>query len=140
MATMTQTPIRSLPYTWGSTAAERRRWFPCDDVLPDAQDAYYRAVDVQAAPEIVFRWLCQMRAAPYSYDLIDNFGRPSPDELTPGLDDLEVGQTFMTIFELAEFARDRHLTLRLRRMSASSATSRSPTWCCRWRPGARAWS
>ena len=112
---MTQTPLRSIPHTWGSTAAERRRWFVCDDHLPAADTAYYRAVDVQAPPEIVFRWLCQLRAAPYSYDWIDNFGRRSPTELTPGLDELEVGQSVMTIFELVEFQRDRHLTIRLKR-------------------------
>jgi hypothetical protein len=63
----------------------------------------------------VFRWLCQLRAAPYSYDLVDNLGRRSPRELTPGLDELEVGQRVMSIFDLVEFERDRHLTLKLRR-------------------------
>ena len=114
---MAQTPVREIPHTWGSTAAERRRWFVCDDHLVDADDAYYRAVDVNAAPEVLFRWLCQLRAAPYSYDWIDNLGRRSPRELTPGLDELEVGQTVMTIFELAEFQRDRHLTVRLKHLS-----------------------
>ena len=70
---------------WGSTAAERAMPLPCDDALPDATDAYHRAVDVEADAAVVFRWLCQLKVAPYSYDWIDNLGRRSPQRLTPGL-------------------------------------------------------
>lgn len=52
-----------------------------------------------------------MRVAPYSYDWLDNFGRQSPQELTVGLDQLEVGQSFMTIFELASFEENRDVTV-----------------------------
>ena len=97
--------------TWGSTEAERRRSFACDRHLPDHDAALFRAVDVAAPAPILFRWLCQLRAAPYSYDWIDNFGRRSPCELTHGLDALAVGQRVMTIFTLVDFETDRHLTL-----------------------------
>ncbi len=59
----------------------------------------------------MFRWLCQLRVAPYSYDWIDNLGRRSPRELIDGLDDLEVGDRMMTIFELVEFEPGRSLTI-----------------------------
>ncbi len=97
--------------TWGTTAEERQREFPCDKALPDFTDAYYRGITVHAEPATLFRWLCQMRISPYSYDWIDNFGRRSPRRLTPGLDDLAVGQSFMRIFALVDFERDRHITL-----------------------------
>ena len=63
---------------------------------------------------MVFRWLCQLRSAPYSYDWIDNFGRTSPRELVAGLEALQRGQPFMRIFELVDFAPGSHLTLALR--------------------------
>ena len=100
--------------TWGSTAAERAAPLPCDRHLPGADGVLHRAVDIDASPVTVFRWLCQLRAAPYSYDLIDNFGRRSPQRLTPGLEQLEVGQRFMTIFDLVEFEQDRQITLVVR--------------------------
>jgi hypothetical protein len=51
-----------------------------------------------------------MRVAPYSYDWIDNLGRQSPRVLTPGLDDLVIGQKVM-IGELVDFERPSHLTI-----------------------------
>jgi hypothetical protein len=99
-------------WTWGSTAEERRAAFACDRHLPVHDQVLFRAVSVAAPGATLFRWLCQLRAAPYSYDWIDNFGRRSPREVTPGLDELHIGQTVMSIFELVEFERDRHLTLR----------------------------
>jgi len=100
---------------WGTSEAERLRPYPCDALLPAANAAWHRGVTVRATPEVVFRWLCQLRAAPYSYDWIDNLGRRSPRALTPGLDALAPGQRFMTIFELASFEPGVHVTLRLSR-------------------------
>jgi hypothetical protein len=96
---------------WGSTSAERAQSFPCDLLLPGAELRMFRAVDVEAPVETTFRWLCQLRAAPYSYDKLDNLGRRSPQELTPGLERLEVGQRVQTIFRLVEFEPGRSLTM-----------------------------
>ena len=105
----------SIAYTWGSKPEERTLAFPCDRFLPDSTDDYFRAIDVSAPEPIIFRWLCQLRVAPYSYDWIDNGGRRSPRELRPGLDRLEVGQRVMSVFELVEFEHDHHLTMVLSR-------------------------
>jgi len=51
----------------------------------------------------MFRWLCQWKVAPNSYDLVDNFGCRSPKELPPGVERLARGQRVMTIFEIADF-------------------------------------
>jgi hypothetical protein len=79
--------------------------------LADPDVVLFRAITISASAARVFRWLCQLRAAPYSYDLLDNLGRRSPRTLTPGLEALAVGQRFMTIFRLASFEPDRQITL-----------------------------
>ncbi|MFZ1154732.1 MAG: hypothetical protein WAN93_07505 [Solirubrobacteraceae bacterium] len=93
----------------------------CDCLLADASVRLHRAVSVNASASIVFRWLCQLKLAPYSYDLIDNLGRRSPRELTPGVEQLEVEQRFMSIFSLASFLPDEHITLRSRRTAVTYA-------------------
>lgn len=103
----------SVAYTWGTTAEERSLAFPCDRFLNRPDAACYRGVSVNAPSEVMFRWLCQLRVAPYSYDWIDNLGRKSPQQLTPGLDQLEIGQRVM-IGPLVEFERDRQATVVMR--------------------------
>lgn len=95
--------------TWGTTASERATAFP-QDRDDDPRDMLWRGVTVAAPSAIVFRWLCQLRVAPYSYDWIDNWGRRSPQQLTPGLDALEIGQRFM-IFRLVAFEPGVAVTL-----------------------------
>jgi hypothetical protein len=109
--------IRLLPgsagYRWGSTPRERAQPYPGDGLLPDPDDVVFRAITIRARPEVAFRWLCQLRVAPYSYDWLDNRGHRSPRMLTAGLDQLAVGQRFMEIFALAGFEPGAHLTLTL---------------------------
>lgn len=97
--------------SWGATGDERAESYPCDALVPDADDVLFRAIDVDAPAPVLFRWLCQLRLAPYSYDLMDNLARRSPRHLVDGIDDIRVGQRIATIFELASFERDRHLTM-----------------------------
>jgi hypothetical protein len=111
--------------TWGVRPAERTANLPCDDLMPDAV-RLDRAISIDAPPPLVFAWLCQLRVAPYSYDLLDNTGRRSPRTRSAGLTDLAVGQPFVRIFgaihvfELAAFATNEHITLRPREGSAMS--------------------
>ncbi|WP_405163521.1 hypothetical protein OG203_45955 [Nocardia sp. NBC_01499] len=70
-----------------------------------------RAISVEAPHDLVYAWLCQLRVAPYSYDLLDRWGRPSPRHRDPHLTELEVGQRFMGQFDLVSFALNQHITL-----------------------------
>jgi len=110
----------SIARTWGTDAAEWALPFPCNRYVDDPDTAYFRGVTVRANPTTLFRWLCQLRVTPYSYDWIDNRGRRSPQTLTPGMEALAVGQSVMRIFTLVEFAHDRHLTLRIKHGSGAS--------------------
>ncbi len=102
----------SVATTWGTTPDEREKDFPCDRFMEQPDAAYYRGITIRAQPEVIFRWLCQIRVAQYSYDRIDNRGRKRPRVLTPGLDELDIGQQVMGGSELFDFERDRHLTIR----------------------------
>jgi hypothetical protein len=101
--------------TWGTSPEERALAYACDRDIDAPRDELYRGVTVEAHASVVFRWLCQLRAAPDSYDWIDNFGRRSPQRFTPGLERLEPGQRVMTIFALAEFVQDRQITIQVQR-------------------------
>jgi hypothetical protein len=94
---------------WGTIPEDLTAAYPCDDHLEAPLRRLTRAVAVEAPADVLFRWLCQLRVAPYSYDWLDNLGRRSPRELTPGVDALAVGQRFM-IFELVDFEVPVHLT------------------------------
>ena len=46
-------------FTWGTDATERALAYPCDRYVERSDAAYYRGVTIHAAPDGVFRWLCQ---------------------------------------------------------------------------------
>lgn len=98
---------------WNIRDDERARTYRADELMPAAPGRWLRAVDVAAPPSAVYRRLCHLRAAPYSYDLLDNFGRRSPRQLLPWCEDLEVGQPVMTIFTLESFVPDREMTVEI---------------------------
>jgi hypothetical protein len=97
--------------SWGADADECAARYPCDELVAGADQTLFRAITVRAPVAVVFRWLCQLRLAPYSYDWIDNRGRRSPRRLVPGVEDLAAGQRFMTIFTLTDFETDRQITV-----------------------------
>lgn len=99
-------------WNWGATAREREATLPCDALMPAASIRADRAISIDAPRSTVFSWLCQLRVAPYSYDLLDNFGHRSPRTRDPALTHLHPGQRFMHIFTLHSFADGEHITLR----------------------------
>ncbi len=85
--------------------------FACDSYVPAPSRCYYRGIEVLAPREIVYRWLCQLRVAPYAYDWFDNFGRQSPRRLTPGVERLSPGQRMLVVFSVVEFVENEQITI-----------------------------
>lgn len=106
--------VRALPWVWGATSAECETHYPCDEVAGEGSARAIRAVTAQAPAADCFVWLCQLRRAPYSYDLIDNFGRRSPRVADPELAQLRPGLTFMTFFTLVAFIPGRSVTFKMK--------------------------
>ncbi len=102
--------MRGLPLVWGASPAEVARDYPADALIDGPVVAMTRAVTVRAPAETTWRWLCQLAVAPYSYDLVDNLGRRSPRELTPGADDLTVGQKIVMVYTLTDVEAPRQFT------------------------------
>lgn len=79
---------------WGATEEEVALRMLGDDVVTKPSFDATRAVTVRARPEHIFPWIVQMgvgRAGWYSYDWLDNLGRPSAWGITPHLQQPEVG-------------------------------------------------
>jgi hypothetical protein len=66
---------------------------PGDAIIPAAATTT-RAITIRCSPEELWPWLVQLgygRAGWYSYDWIDNDGKPSADRIVPELQELGVG-------------------------------------------------
>ena len=86
--------VRPWQLTWGATPSEVARPLPSDALVADPTFDATRAITLDAPPEQVFPWLVQMgltRAGWYSYDLLDNLGRPSARHIIPELQGLAPG-------------------------------------------------
>jgi hypothetical protein len=87
--------IRPWQLRWGATDEELARAMPGDDDIPSPSFNATRAVTVHAPPEAIHPWIVQIgmtRAGWYSYDLLDNLGRPSATRLIPELQQIYAGQ------------------------------------------------
>jgi hypothetical protein len=83
---------------WGSTAEERSRAMPGDEIVPDPDYETTKAITVPAPPEDIWPWLVQIgrgRGGLYSIDWLDRlFGildAPSAEEILPQYQRLAAG-------------------------------------------------
>lgn len=86
--------IRPRQLRWGATDEEVTRSMPGDEIVERPTFNATRGVGIHAGPEDIWPWIVQMgfgRAGWYSYDWIDNLGRPSAEEILPEMQRLEVG-------------------------------------------------
>ena len=71
---------------WGATELESAQTMVGDEHIADPAFSSTRSISIAAPPENVFPWLRQMgfgRAGWYSYDWVDNLGRPSARHIEP---------------------------------------------------------
>lgn len=98
--------VRPWILQWGSTAEERRRGLPGDDVTPGAAYVTTRAVTVNAPPDAIWPWLVQMgqdRAGFYTHNWVERLlqsGIPDVSDLRPEWQHLEPGDLVRTNREI----------------------------------------
>jgi hypothetical protein len=79
---------------WGATDDELAMPLPGDEMVQHPHFAFTRAITIRARPEEIYPWLVQIgwgRAGWYSYDVLDNLGKHSAEEIIPELQDMKVG-------------------------------------------------
>ena len=79
---------------WGATDEEVALSMPGDKIIKQPTFNVTRAITIHARREEIWPWIIQIgfgRAGFYSYDLLDNLGKPSADHLIPELQHIEVG-------------------------------------------------
>jgi hypothetical protein len=79
---------------WGASDEELAGPYPHAELVPEGKRSPTMAVTIGASPEQVWPWLVQMgwdRGGWYSWDRLDNAGRPSATEVHPEWQDVAVG-------------------------------------------------
>jgi hypothetical protein len=105
----------------GATPEEVARALPGDDAMPHDGRTSTMATTIDAPPEAIWPWLVQMgceRGGFYSWDRLDNGGRPSADRVHPEWQGLRAGDRItstpggMSWFDVLELVPERTLVLR----------------------------
>src|SRR4051812_33019122 len=76
--------VRPRLVRWGASEDEVSASYPGAALVPGGQRGSTMAVTIDASPEKVWPWLVQLggdRAGWYSWDALDNAGRPSAREV-----------------------------------------------------------
>jgi proline iminopeptidase len=106
---------------WGATDTERIMPLPGDKLIPGGRGGATMATTISAPPAAVWPWLVQMgcdRAGFYSWDRLDNHGRPSAERIHPEWQDVAVGSRLYCVpdgsvwFDVALLERERTFVLR----------------------------
>ncbi|MFC9356436.1 hypothetical protein ACFTZB_07610 [Rhodococcus sp. NPDC057014] len=86
--------VRPRLVRWGATDEEVAGPYPGGDLVPGGERGGAMAVTIDAPPDQVWPWLVQLggdRGGWYSWDHLDNAGRPSAHRVHPEWQDLALG-------------------------------------------------
>jgi len=86
--------VRPRLWRWGATDDEVTASYPGADLVPEGERGATMAVTIEAPSDQIWPWLVQMggdRGGWYSWDRLDNGGRPSAQEVHPEWQDLALG-------------------------------------------------
>jgi hypothetical protein len=100
--------VRSWHARWGATDAEVMAVMPGDELIPEGQITT-RAITITATPAQIWPWIVQIgygRAGWYSYDWIDNDGKPSARRILPEHQDLTVGTQIVMVPGMGPIVRE----------------------------------
>ena len=84
---------------WGASDEEVAGPYPGAGIVPDGRRGPTMAVTIDAPPDRVWPWLVQLggdRGGWYSWDRLDNAGRPSARRIHPEWQHLAVGDAVLT--------------------------------------------
>lgn len=118
--------------TWGASSQESTEPLPGDELVDKPWWSATRAITIEAPPTHVWPWLVQMggytRAGWYSFDRLDNAGRPSATTVIPALQDLAVGDVMPTSadgfgFRVEAVDPERSLVLAIREPDATVSSA-----------------
>ena len=115
--------VRPRLWRWGASDEEVAGPYPGAELVSDGERGATMAVTIEAPPDQVWPWLVQMggdRGGWYSWDRLDNGGRPSAQEIHPEWQDLALGDYVMywrsdgpvDAWEVAALEPNRFLGLR----------------------------
>jgi proline iminopeptidase len=105
----------------GATDEEVRGEYQGADVIPGGRRGATMATTVEARPSEIWPWLVQMgcdRAGWYSWDRLDNGGKPSASRIHPEWQQIAIGDRMASLpdgsawFEVAALEPERFLGLR----------------------------
>ncbi len=113
--------VRPRMLRWGATEDEVHARSAADDIVPGGKRGSTMAITIDAPPSEIWPWLVQMgcdRAGWYSWDRLDNGGRPSAQSIHPEWQSISVGQRIASTpdgkhwFEVAAIEPERFLAFR----------------------------
>jgi len=83
------------------------------DSLPDLSGTkcreLIRHIEIQAGAPYIYAWLKQLRVAPYSFDILDNRFRKSPEYIIENLPPLKIYSHFLLAFHVYAFEENKYI-------------------------------